>query len=214
MQLEMPAIDASAVDGHTAEYVKKAYEAVVNESPVGILPQNERSIGTVPVQIDPYNAPYAGVTEFKPDYTGRPRARRVGINTRARGKNAKRVAEHEFRHVRSEGLLNYMDVSEHQARLIMESYAEFAGIANGKEREIVHTTPYAGHVKFAYAVEGFYRSEFDGATGYKAFIRDIQKYQSARGALKQLGRSIKESGVSMKEVLRSAENRFARAKAA
>ena len=214
MQLEMPEIDTKAVDEGTAGYVRRAYKAVVREHPVGILPQNERSIGTVPVEIDRPDAPYAGVTEFKPDYNGRARARRVGINARARGRHAQRITEHELRHVRSEGLLNYMDVSEHQARLIMESYAEFAGISNGKEREIVHTTPYAGHVKFAYAVEGFYKSEFDDATGYKAFIRDIQLYESARGALKQLGRSIRESGVSMKEVLRTAENRFARAKAA
>ncbi len=214
MQLEMPAIDTSAVDGNTADYIRRAYEAVVREHPMGISPENERDVGTVPVEIDKPDAPYAGVTEFRPDYRGRARARRVGINTRAKGDHARRVAEHEFRHVRSEGLLNYMDVSEHQARLIMESYAEFAGMANGKEREIVNTTPYAGHVKFAYAVEGFYKSEFDGSAGYRAFIRDIQLYQSARSALKQLGKSIRDSGVSMKEVLRSAENRFAQAKAA
>jgi len=173
MQLEMPAIDTDAVDPPTADYVRRAYEEVVKEHPMGILPENERNVGTVPVCIDKPDAPYAGVTEFRPDYRGRATARRVGINKRASGRHAQRVAEHEFRHVRSEGLLKYMDISEHQARLIMESYAEFAGIANGKEKEIVHTTPYSGHVKFAYAVEGFYRSELNGEKGYKAFIKDI-----------------------------------------
>src|SRR3989338_1012142 len=205
MQLEMAAIDTSAVDSNTASYVKQAYDAVRREDPVGVM--NERDVGTVPVHLDPVSSPYAGVTEFNPYYDG-PRAKRVGINRKV-GRGARRVAEHEFRHVRSEPLLKYMDVPEHQARLIMESYAEFAGITNGKKREIMNTTTYVGEIKFAYAVDSFYKSDFDGATGYKAFIKDVQRYASARKALVQLGRSIRESGVSMKEVLQTAERRMA-----
>lgn len=205
MQLEMPAIDTSAVDSNTADYVRKAYDAVIKEDPVGIM--SERDVGTVPVHLDPVNSPYAGVTEFHPYHDG-PRAKRVGINRKI-GRNARRVAEHELRHVRSEALLKYMDVPDHQARLIMESYAEFAGIKNGKKGEILRTTPYTGEIKFAYAVDSFYRSEFDGATGYKAFIKDVQRYGSARKALVQFGRSIKDSGISMREVLQTAERKMA-----
>ena len=207
MQLEMPAVDTSAVDVNTAAYVKEAYAAVKGEDPVGIL--SERDMGTVPVYIDPANSPYAGVTEFKPHYNG-PRAHRVGINRGVPNRRVRRVAEHEFRHVRAEELLKYMDdVPDHQARLIMESYAEFAGIANGKKKEIVHTTPYIGEIKFAYAVDSFYKSELDGSTGYRAFIKDVQRYGSAKKALTRLGRSIKESGVSMREVLQTAERKMA-----
>ena len=58
--------------------------------------------------------------------------------------------------------------------------------------DILLTTPYTDAVKFGYFVDLFYKNE-DGATGYAVFIKDIQRYGSARRALRNLGKSIKDS---------------------
>ena len=201
----MPAINTSGLnDGQTERYVREAYKEVDTGARVGII--EERNTGVVPVYVDKAPA-YKGVTEFRPVYKKDGmgvESRRVGISgsmpTYARvGKktinDVKRTARHEFRHVLSETLLNYMDVSPNVRTLIMESYAEFAGIKGGTEEkeDVLLTTPYHGAVKFGYFADRFYQSKLDGKVGYAGFIRDIQRYQSAREALRNLGSNIKEA---------------------
>lgn len=201
--LAMPRIRTDGVpDAETARHIREAYREVDAGPRVGII--EERNTGTVPIQLD-RNPPYQGVTEFKPVYTPHGpdvRTTRMGISDRLRRyvrvgrrviNNAKRVGRHESMHVLSEKLLKYMDVTEHVGKIIMESYAEFGGMkARPHERDdILLTTPYPPAVKFGMYANRFYESEIDGAQGYAAFIRDIQKYGSARSTLMNLGRNIR-----------------------
>lgn len=205
----------SSVPGDLVHQIRQAHEEVKREPRVGIV--EERNYGRIPVQID-RNPPYLGVTEFKPTYeNGRPRitAGRVGINSNVRGKRAKRVAKHELRHVLSEALTNYMDVGHHTRTLIMESYAEFGGMqaAPHERDEILTTTPYTPAIKFGMYVDRFYRSE-DGARGYAAFIRDIQRNRSARRTLQHLGSNIKEAMARGEDPIRATEKTYEREAAA
>jgi len=197
----MPAINTSSLPNPEVErYVKEAYVKVDTGPRVGII--RERNSGMVPVHIDSGNPGYGGVTEFeyRPGEMGI-EAVRVGINHKLptyRKLGQKwlnvigRVAEHEFSHVKSEGLLKYMlDLPDNQRTLLMESYAEFSGIRRGKKEDVLLTTPYTPAVKFAYFADRFYESKVDRQKGYEAFIRDIQLYGSARKALRNLGANIK-----------------------
>ncbi|MDI6722819.1 MAG: hypothetical protein QMD97_04635 [Candidatus Aenigmarchaeota archaeon] len=194
--LYMPAIAIdSGIPDDTVHQIRKAYKEVKEEPDIGII--EKRYDGSIPVQLD-NNPPYLGVTEFGA-YHGRNGpdigARRIGINRKVKGKQAKRVTKHELRHAKSESLLKYMDVTDHMRTLIMESYAEFGGMkaARHEKPEIIFTTPYTPAIKFGITADKFYKSDIDGAEGYAAFIRDIQKNKSARYTLLQLGRNIKEA---------------------
>jgi len=201
----MPTIATTDLPSETARYVDEAYKEINTGARVGIV--EERTTGKVPIHIDRKPC-YAGVTHFEPIYTKDGldvESVRVGISDslptyidigRKRLNYKKRVARHEFRHVLSEKLLRYMhDVTDRQSTLIMESYAEFAGIKGGTEDKetVLLTTPYTPAVKLGYFIDEFYRSERDGKTGYAAFIRDIQRYKSAKMAIMNLGRNIKEA---------------------
>lgn len=203
----MPGIATdSSVPDDVVHQIRQAHEEVKREPRVGIF--EERNYGKVPVHID-HKPPYLGVTEFDRRYEGgskRIMANRVGINSGVRGRKAKRVAKHEFRHVRSEALLEYMDVGSRTGTLIMESYAEFGGMkaAPHERHEIITTTPYTPAIKFGMYADKFYKSDIDGSRGYAAFIRDIQKKKSAKQALDRLGDNIKtaiESGVRVRDVV-------------
>lgn len=201
----MPTIATTALPSETARYVDEAYREIDTGPRVGIV--EERTTGKLPIHID-RKPPYAGVTHFEPVYTKSGmdvESVRVGISDSLptyvnigtkRLNYKKRVARHEFRHVLSEKLLRYMDdLTDHQRTLIMESYAEFAGIKGGTEDKetVLLTTPYTPAVKLGYFIDTFYKSERDGKAGYAAFIRDIQKYKSAKMAITNLGRNIKEA---------------------
>ncbi len=200
----MPAIRTTALPGETARYVEEAYREIDAGPRIGII--EERNTGKIPIHID-RKPPYAGVTHFEPRYSTSKgldvESTRVGISDslptyvdigKKRLNYKKRVARHEFRHVLSEKLLKYMsDLTDHQRTMIMESYAEFAGIKGRTEDKetVLLTTPYTSAVKFGYFVDTFYKSEKDGKAGFSAFIRDIQKYESAKAALDNLGRNIR-----------------------
>lgn len=216
----MPAIATSALPSETARYVREAYREIDEGPRVGIV--EERNTGKVPVHIDE-SPPYAGVTEFDPKYAHDGldvESRRVGISDslptyvkigRKRLNYKKRVARHEFRHVLSEKLLRYMtDLTPHQRTLIMEAYAEFAGIKGKTEDKetVLLTTPYTPAVKFGYFVDMFYKSEKDGKQGFAAFIRDIQYHKSAKEALYTLGRNIREAVASGVDVARAVESKY------
>ncbi len=201
----MPAISTRALPSETARYVDEAYKEI-NEGPrVGV--EEERASGQVPVHIDS-RPPYDGVTEYEPWYSSNGldvEAVRVGVSdslpTYVKIGNKpvnykKRIARHEFRHVLSEKLLKYMaGLTQHQRTLLMESYAEFAGIKGKTEDKetVLLTTPYTPAVKFGYFVDEFYESKIDGKRGFAAFFRDIQRYKSARAALRNLGENIREA---------------------
>ncbi len=200
MRLEMPAISTRALPRNIARYVEEGYREANTGTRLGI--EEERNTGVVPIHID-RKPDYAGVTEFERVIKGNTHdveAVRIGISDSIpthvmRGNKVipyvKRVTGHEVNHMLSEKLLRYMDVTPHQRTLIMESYAEFRDIRKGKRDDVLLTTPYPGAIKFAYFVDRFYESERDGNTGYAAFIRDIQRYKSARTALENLGRNIR-----------------------
>ncbi|MBI2173453.1 MAG: hypothetical protein HYT73_04605 [Candidatus Aenigmarchaeota archaeon] len=175
----------SSVPGDLVHQIRQAHEEVRMEPRVGIT--EERHYGRIPVQID-RNPPYLGVTEFKPTYeNGRPRITAT----------------------------NYMDVGHHTRTLIMESYAEFGGMqaAPHERDEILTTTPYTPAIKFGMYVDRFYRSE-DGARGYAAFIRDIQRNRSARRTLQHLGSNIKEAMARGEDPIRATEKTYEREAAA
>lgn len=183
----MPAIDTSGLPSETASAVKSAHDEVKSEKPL----LEERYVGSVPVHIDKGNVPYAGVTEFGP-YDGK--AKRVGINGRVDKNYAKRVAAHELRHVKSEPLLKYSKgVDQKVVTLIMESYAEYAGIKDAKEKgkpykenEIRKTSPYPQAIAFAEYVEKVYVSNHTNEKGYLAFINDIVRNKSMAKTLNSL----------------------------
>ncbi len=221
----MPSISTQHLPTETASHVRAAYNEVQGEPKVGII--EERYTGQVPITID-RKPPYAGVTEIRQVITQHGldvEATRMGISdslptyqTLPNGRviNAKkRVAKHEARHIKSEKLTKYLDVDSHMGTLIMESYAEFGGMkANpGEKSEILLTTPYEPAIKFGLYADRFYRSAIDGAQGYAAFIKDIQRYKSAQLALANLGRNIRDAvnrGFNPKEEMRSAYNREVR----
>ena len=207
--LYMPGIvTESGMPDDTMHQIRQAYHEVRDEPPVGIYRRTDS--GAVHVHIDPEGAPYNGVTEFGRNGSS-VTVKRVGINSRVRGRKAKRVAKHEFRHVKSASLLDFMDVSDYTRTLLMESYAEFGGIkaSPGEKKEIMLTTPYVPAVKFGMYVDRFYRSE-DGSRGYAAFIRDIQKNRSARSTLMHLGRNIKEAIEMGEDPIRATERDYER----
>ena len=191
----MPAMDVSPLPQDIRKPVKKGIEEVRKEDPVGIT--EERYHGSLPVQID-HNPPYAGVTEFEKGYDGRPKAKRMGISNKLTEYNAKRIAKHEARHVRSEALLKYADLPQKLVTAIMESYAEFGQIKAAKKAgnhyeadEIITNTPYPHHIKLGIIIDKMYESNYDRKRGYEAFIRDIQKNQSMKLTLQRLGENIK-----------------------
>ena len=219
MQLEMPTITTKALPSETARFVDEAYREIDSGPRVGVI--EERNSGRLPIHID-RNPPYAGVTHFEPRYSTSEgldvESTRVGISDslptyvdigKKRINYKKRVARHEFRHVLSEKLLKYMsDLTDHQRTLIMESYAEFAGIKGKTEDKetVLLTTPYTPAVKFGYFVDIFYESKRDGQRGYAAFIRDIQLRGSAKKVLRDLGGNIRESVGRGIDVAREAES--------
>jgi hypothetical protein len=197
-ELYMPGISTdSSIPDDTLHQIQRAHKEVSKEPDVGII--EKRYTGSVPVGIDPPGVRYKGITEFNRYHSSRGQkvfADRVGIRKGIRGREARRVSKHEFRHVKSEALLNYMgDVTPHVRTLIMESYAEFGGMqaASDEKPEIIMTTPYTPAIKFGMFVEEFYESDIDGSRGYAAFIRDIQKNRSASRTLDRLGRNIKSA---------------------
>ncbi len=212
ISLYMPGIITSPdMPDDTVHQIRGAYHRVRQRPRIGMY---ETVDGTVPVELDPSNSPYLGVTEFE-RYNGRARPKRIGINRKVRGRKAGRVAEHELMHAVSTPLLDYMDVGHHTRTLIMESYAEFGGIKadpRGKG-EILTTTPYTPSVKFGMYVDKFYRST-DGASGYEAFIRDIQRNRSARRTLQHLGSNIKEAMARGEDPIRATEKDYQREMAA
>ena len=217
----MPAITTGALPSETARYVEEAYKEIDSGPRVGVV--EERTTGRIPIHIDK-KPPYAGITHFEPRYSTREgldvESTRVGISDslptyvdigKKRINYKKRVARHEFRHVLSEKLLKYMtDLTDHQRTLIMESYAEFAGIKGKTEDKetVLLTTPYTPAVKFGYFVDKFYKSKRDGKEGFAAFYRDIQRYKSARTALANLGENIREAVGRGVDVAREAESLY------
>ena len=192
----MPDMNTSGLPSDVRPHVEEGIRRARDGDPVGVV--EERYHGSVPVHID-RSPPYAGVTEFRPSYEG-PVANRMGISDRLSPKFAKRVGAHEARHVRSEKMLKYADVSPGDVRLIMESYAEFgefkallkAGMRDEAE-EIIRTTPYPTAMKLGFAVDKHYISNRDGKRGYEAFIRDIFRNMSMERTLDRLGENIRES---------------------
>ncbi len=195
-ELFMPAVRTSGLPHNVRSHVEQGVEEVRREDPVGI--ENERYTGSVPVHID-RNPPYKGVTEFRPGYHG-PEAKRMGISDRVHPREAKRVAKHEARHVRSEKLLKYADVPQGITTLVMESYAEFGGMKAAEKagnyaeaRQIEETTPYKNAVRFGKVVDRNYVSDRDGKRGYEAFIRDIIRNRSMARTFGRLRENIKAS---------------------
>ncbi len=193
----MPQVDTTMLPRDIREPVRKGIEEVRKEDSVGI--KEERYTGNLPVHID-HNAPYAGVTEFGKGYDGKPKAKRMGISNKLTEYNAKRVAKHEARHVRSEALLKYADLPQKLVTAIMESYAEFGQIKAAKKAgnhyeadEIINNTPYPHHIKLGIIIDKMYQSNYDGKGGYETFIRDIQKNQSMKLTLQRLGENIKNN---------------------
>ncbi len=193
----MPVMNTSNLPRDVKPHVEEGIKRVRDGDPIGV--EEERYVGEVPVHID-RNPPYAGVTEFRPSYEG-PVAKRMGISDRiGNPKYAKRVGAHEARHVRSEKMLKYADISPDDVRLIMESYAEFGEFkalmkAGSREEaeEIIRTTPYPSAMKFGFAVDRTYVSERDGKRGYETFIRDIFRNRSMARTLDRLGQNIRAS---------------------
>ena len=212
VSLYMPGIVTSPdMPDDTMHQIRRAHQRVRERPRIGMY---ETVGGTVPVELDPHDSPYLGVTEFGRQY-GKIRPTRIGINRRVSGRKAGRVAEHELMHALSAPLLEYMDVGHHTRTLIMESYAEFGGIKAdpANKSEILDTTPYTPAIKFGMYVDKFYRS-MDGSTGYAAFIMDIQRNRSVRRTLQHLGSNIKEAMARGEDPIRATEREYDREMAA
>jgi|GEM_PF-3123083 len=216
-ELFMPAISTSTLSGTTASSVIGAYNDVRTGPRHGI--RKERDSGVISITMD-RNPPYAGVTEFRPVYTEtgvEPRAVRIGISdsiprslTLTTGETinyTRRVTRHEAKHALSEKLLEHMDVSPRMATLLMESFAEYTELKDGQKKEVLATTPYQGALKFGYMVDMFYNSRQNGK-GFSAFVADIQDYRSAKSALTNLGRNIKEAVDRGVDVRGAVEGRY------
>ncbi len=198
----MPAADPSGVRYDQRPPALRGYNRVRSGDRMGVKEENE---GVVPMQTDA-NPQYAGVTEIRPDARGRHKARRVGISSRIKDPAyAERVGAHEARHVLSERMLDYADVHQGAATLLMETYAEFgefkALLKEGKREqaeEILRTTPYPGAFKFGFLVDKYYKSDHDGTRGYEAFTRDVFTNRSMAKTLDNLKGNMREAIVYTK----------------
>src|SRR3989338_5894178 len=89
----------------------------------------------------------------------------------------------------------YADVPEDISRMVMEGYAEYRGMINGKNvpeaLSIFRTSPYKPEILAAAEIDHAYVGLDGKNTGYRAFINDIVEQKSMRAGLAQFARSIK-----------------------
>jgi|SRR3989344_3634947 len=189
--LAMPELDVTAVSHKPSVEVaaRNAYDKV---SRMPALPE-ERYAGSVPVRIHGSDAPYRGVTEFRPEYHGkrsRARLRAAQVGIKKGEPDPQRVLDHEAMHVKSEPLVNYVqDIPEPLARLLLEGYAEFRLMKTAEEEgrsqesdNIYQSSPYKMGIRVADRIDKTYVSELTGQRGIDAFAADIVHYKSGKMA--------------------------------
>ncbi|MBS3054645.1 MAG: hypothetical protein J4431_03860 [Candidatus Aenigmarchaeota archaeon] len=196
--LNFPSIYSA--DNAVQKYLDDAAATVKNEDRLGLRShqtgsitvypkENDAALGVTGIRMGPKGA-YADSLEINEDILNG-----AITNPEVYLDELYRVAKHELRHVDSAELAGYADVPEDISRMVMEGYAEYRGMINGKNvpeaLSIFRTSPYKPEILAAAEIDHAYVGLDGKNTGYRAFINDIVEQKSMRAGLAQFARSIK-----------------------